>query len=445
MATLTSQPINVIVQSASTAVQGWGSGSNAGSVAADVWTPGRDAAGAVNAVSWATVPANRWVQITDTRLDSLDAVVKAAIPGWTDPGVEGWNGVTDDWSGMAIDAAGSRLWLIGGGHAGSANNGIYRFDALKMAWAVEDLPSNPAPWSTAYKLSGNYTTCAESHAASQAKIAAGTLQPVNDVWFDELFWDGKPTARHAYSSMVYVPESNELVMLCRRLWRYSLTTRQWTYKRLIRDFPATQLTQPWMSGENVVAIYDEATREVLASSAGSEGIYRATGYSLSGNQWTNWTSPWNLYSCIADVRVGRRVVVVLPPVNAGGNTAAQPGRYWDYSLDSRSSISTNTLQYADGLTHADFAPANWYYDSAALTYIPSKNRYWLYTLMATGAMAMLEIDPTTTPWTVRRTTGIVGNVPAPGKNLERKFVHLPALNAVLLCDKASKNMYLYKL
>ena len=61
-----------------------------------------------------------------------------------------------------------------------------------------------------------------------------------------------------------------------------------------------------MSGENGVAIYDEATREVLVSSAGSEGIYRATGYSLSSNQWTNWASPWNLYSNIADARVQLR-------------------------------------------------------------------------------------------------------------------------------------------
>ena len=440
MATLLSKPVNLVVQTASTAAQGWGDGNAVGSVAGEVWTPGRNAAGVVNAASWNTVPLNRWVQVGDTRLDALDAAVKAAIPGWKDHGVEGWGGVTDDWNGMAVDSAGSRLWLKGGGHAGSTNNGIYRFDALKMAWAIEDLPSDPAPWSTAYKQSGNYTTNAESQAAAQARIAAGTLQPVNDIWFDELPGDGKPTSRHTYSSIVYAPESNELVMVCRRLWRYSLSQRRWTYKRLIRD----QTTQ-YMSGENMAAIYDEATREVLVSAAGSEGIYRATGYNLTSNQWTNWTSPWNIFSGIADVRFGRRVVVVQPPTSTGGTYAAQPGRYWDYNLDSRSVTQTNTLQYAGGLQQADFAPANWFYDSSALAYIPPKNRFWFFTLMANRTMELIEIDPTTTPWTARRATGMTGAVPQPGRNLERKMIYLPVLNAVLLCDSAGKDLSLYRL
>jgi hypothetical protein len=407
----------------------------------ETWTPVRTADGLVTQASWASVPTNRWVQVANTRLDSLDAVVKAALPGWQDPGVERWNGVTDAWNGMAVDTAGSRMWLKGGGHAASANNGIYRFDALKMAWAIEDFPSNTMVWSAAYSgigaAGGTYTGCAESNAAMQARIAAGTLQPVNDVFWDELYWDGKPTSRHTYSSMVYVPETNELVMVCRRLWRYSLTERRWHYKRQIRD----QVAQ-YMSGENMVAIYDEATREVLVSAAGSEGIYRATGYSLTANQWTNWASPWNIYSGIADARVGRRVVIVQPGCSTGGGYGAQPARYWDYSLDSRSLVASGTLQL-DGLQASELPPANWFYDGSALAYIASRNRYWLYTTLSTG-MALLEIDPTTTPWTLRRAPNIVGNVPAPGKNVERKLIYMPALNAVLLCDKASKNMYLYK-
>jgi hypothetical protein len=35
-------------------------------------------------------------------------------------------------------------------------------------------------------------------------------------------------------------------------------------------------------------------------------------------------------------------------------------------------------------------------------------------------------------------------VPTIGRNLERKMVYLPALNAVLLCDSADKEMWLYK-
>ena len=379
--------------------------------------------------------------VSSTRLDALDSVVKAAIPGWYDAGNSDWNGVTDAWNGMAIDTAGSRMWLKGGGHADSANNGIYRFDALKMKWAVEDLPSNPANWSAAYRASNNsgtFTLNPESNAAAAAKVSSGTLQPVNDVYYDELPSDGKPTSRHTYSSMVFVPETNELVMLCRRLWRYSLTERRWNYKRLIRDTPAQ-----WMDGENMVTIHDEATREVLVSSAGSSGTYRATGYSLQNNQWTNWQSPWNLYGHIADTRVGRRVVIVQPPqrrTTYNGTT----GIYWDYNLDTRTVTSTGQFQLV-GLTQNEFSADSSFYDGAALTYIPGMNRFWLWTRMATGAAGLIEIDPTTTPWTARRAPVTPGGVPTPKLNIERKMIYLPALNAVVFCNTASEDMYLFKL
>lgn len=442
---LLSTPTNILIQEASFNDRDFGQGSALGKVENDIWQPGRDGAGRVNLVSWNAVPRLRWVQVASTRLDSLDASVKAAIPGWRDWGVEGWSGVTDDWNGMAIDQAGSRLWLMGGGHAGSTNNGIYRFDALRMTWAIEDLPSDPTPWSESYRKSGSYGSCGESDAQYQAKRQAGSLQPVNDWYYDELYWDRKPTSRHTYSFMVFVPETNELVLTARRLWRYSLTERRWTYKRLIRDVAPVGINQPWMDGENGVAIYDEATREVLASAAGSSGIYHATGYSLTQNQWTDWVSPWNLYSGIADVRVGRRAVIALPPVAAASGRSSHTGKYWDYNLDTRSVTQTGQFQFADGLTQNDFAPADWFYDSASLAFIPSSNRFWLFTLMATGAMALLEVNQTTTPWTLRRMPSMAGRMPTPGKNLERKMVFLPGLNAVLLCDTATRDLYLYRL
>jgi hypothetical protein len=410
-------------------------------VAADTWVPQRDLAGNVTQASWESVPRGRWLKVAGTQLNQLDAAVKAAIPGWRDWGVEGWKGVTDAWNGMAIDTAGSRLWLKGGGHAASSNNGIYRFDALKMAWAIENLPSDPTPWSESYKrtgvLGGSFTYCTEANAQMEARQTAGTLQPVNDAFYDELPWDGKPTSRHTYSGLVFVPDTNELVMICRRLWRYSITDRRWTYKRLIRDQVAI-----WLDGENMVSIYDEARREVLVSSYGSSGLWRATGYDLTGNRWTDWGSPWVTSATVADTRVGRRIICVEPPARQT-IYSPRPGRYWEYDLDTRSTVRSGNLQYAAGLARDDFAPDNWFYDSASLTYVPTLNRYWFFTMMAQGGMALLEVDPTTTPWTVRRMPAEMA-VPTIGRNLERKMVYLPALNAVLLCDTADKEMWLYK-
>jgi hypothetical protein len=416
------------------------SGGNPGSFANDNWTPGRDAAGLVTDASWALVPAGRWVTVSGTRIDSLDAQVKAAVPAWRDYGTSGWAGVTDAWNGFAIDTAGSRVWLKGGGHANSSNNGIYRFDALRMQWAIESLPSDPTSWSTAYKTSGMYARNPESEAKFNTAVAAGTLKPINDWQFDELPDDRKPTSRHMYSAMVYVPETNELVFNYIRLWRYSIGDKRWTYKRLIRD-----QTTPYMDQEGMISVYDENTKELLASSSGSLGLRRATGYNVAQNQWTNWTSPWNQYFDAADTRHGRRVVVVKPPSRKTTGSGSA-GLYWDYDLDRRALTTSGQLQYADGLSQDSFANEDWYYDGAGLTYLPVLNRFWLFTQMATGAMALLEIDPTTAGgWTVRRAPNIVGKVPTPNLILKRKMVYLPALNAVMLCATSTQDMYLYKL
>jgi hypothetical protein len=421
---------------------------NPGSFANDIWTPGRDATGRVTDASWALVPTERWVSVAGTRIDGLDAQVKAAVPGWRDYGSNGWTGVTDAWSGFAVDTAGSRMWIMGGGHNNSTNNGVYRFDALRMQWDIESLPSDPANWSAAYKSSGNFSKNPESDAQFTASFAAGTLKPINDWYADELPGDRKPTARHTYSGMVYVPDTNELVMNYVRFWRFSLATKTWTYKRLIRDVATsfqTSTSVPYMDQEGMIGIYDEASKEFLASSAGSYGRYAATGYNLTQNQWTNWTSPWNRYFDAADVRHGRRVVVVKPPTRAASR-GGSAGLYWDYDLDKRMVTTSGQLQYADGLTQDSFANDDWYYDGAGLTYLPSRNRFWLFTQMATGAMALLEIDPTTAGgWTVRRAPNIVGKVPVPNAILKRKMIYLPALNAVVLCATGSQDMFLYKL
>src|SRR5690349_12742866 len=49
----------------------WGTGTDTGTLAGNVWTPGRDATGLVNEVSWALVPKGRWIEVAGTPLTSL--------------------------------------------------------------------------------------------------------------------------------------------------------------------------------------------------------------------------------------------------------------------------------------------------------------------------------------------------------------------------------------
>jgi hypothetical protein len=427
-------------------VTGFGLGSDAGSYANNVWTPGRDSDGRVNQVSWDLVPAGQWVTVAGTRLDGLDTQVKAAVAGWGGTTLN-WDGVANGWSGFAIDLAGSRAWLTSGGHSNSFNNGIYRWDCFKMAWAVELMPSDRSLWSATYKGSSSATFCEESASVSRSKRLAGTLQPVNDAMYDELAWDGRPTARHTYSAMVYAPETNELIMVCRRLWRYSLTSGRWTYKRVIADSMTADSAGGllnWMDGESIIGVYDEATREVLTSSAGSSSLYRACSYNTNTQAWAWWGVPWNNRANVADTRNGRKLVVVSPPETAA-TPYASPGDYWEYDLDTRAVTKRGSVQYAPGLSQTDFAVDNWWYDGAALCFVEPMGMYLLWTMVRDGSIKPFWLDPRTATWTLSRAT-FSGAVPSPnpGGNLERKCVYFPNLKAVVLMDLGTTNMSLFK-
>lgn len=437
MATLTSNPVALLVQWAGSTFTRFGTGADTGQLAGHLWKPGRDAEGRVNAVSWALVPSRRWITVADTRLDALEAVVKAALPGWADYGTTRWNGLARAWNGFGIDQTHSRVFLHGGGHSDSSNNGIYRFDMFRMMWSVEALPSDTTPWSETYKAKGrggHFSECEESRAEFQARFAAGTLKPENDWYWDELFWDRKPGSRHTYSSLVYLPDRNELAFVCERLWRYSLTERRWTYKRLINDS-----ARPYMDRENVVAIYDERAGEILASSAGSRGRRNAVGFALATQSWKPWSSPWNRFGAVADVRVGRKVVVMDPPW-MGGN--ARDGTYWEYDLDRRAVIQSGTLRYGSGLSRESFTDK--FYDGAALVHIPEDSLYWLLTEMRDGTRRFLPVDPSTSPWTLGAPMTFEGDTPDPGRTVERKLIYFPALRAILLADSATRNLSLFK-
>lgn len=422
-------------------------GSEAGSLQGDAWTPGRDAQGVVNQVSWDLVPRGRWITVAGTRMDTLDARIKAAMPQWRE--LANWDSYAHSWSSLAPDLPRGRLFFSGGGHGDGSNNGLYSFNLYRMAWDIEMMPSDPSLWSDSYKNLRNWGWCTESFIQTQAKIAAGTLSPINDWGLDEIFWDnsmnaggaslGKMTAKHTYHSYVYVPAEDSVMFLHRRLWKISLASDSVTYKRLINDNPQTPLDT-----EHGLTIYDEVRNELLASSAGSSGITNSVRYNLATNTWTlnptQYNPPWKIWDNVSNTRVGRNITVLVPPRSTGG----VGGKAWIYNLDSRSvTSSSDGFKFGGGLSPASFAADNAYYDGTALEYIPPLNRYWMWTLMANNEMQALTVDPGTTPWTISPTT-FSGDVPVPGKNMLRKMFWVEAMNAVWQYDRGTRDWYVYK-
>lgn len=116
-----------------------------------------------------------------------------------DPGVEGLSAVINDWAGGAPDTAGKRVFVCGGGHSGSANNGVYTYtfagDTAPGGWALEP----------------------------------NTLSLITDVPRDsgtayEYYNDGLPASRHTYDGMAYDPVNGRVVTMGGAPWRLGIGT-----------------------------------------------------------------------------------------------------------------------------------------------------------------------------------------------------------------------------
>lgn len=453
---------------------GFGTDSNAGTYNAGTftWTPGRDGAGLVNAASWALVPTGTWVRIAGTRLDALDAPVKAALlpASWGD--ISGtWHAlIIESWGGFCVDyASGARMWWAGGGHGASANNGLYGFSAFKMSWYIEALPTvlsgNGADWTNGIAGSGGLVTIQN---ATLAKYDATTLQLQNDTYGDEV-QDGKPWARHWYRSMVYAPEINRIIGTHRRLWSYSLgsapMTGSWDYKCLAQGVmplrtrvvqiqsnldPSEGVAQvgrsACMDPEHGQGMWDSVAGEYLISSYGSSGIPDSGRLKWSDKIWAAWSAP-TINGDGADCMVGDLVVQLTAGAATNSQNGPQIPRYTVYNPRTRTAThSAVSVQFGDTTTVDEFYTSNSSntYDGPSLVYDPVANRYYFWTLMQANAMQAFEVNPTTTPWTLTKKT-FTGAAPNPHKIMGRKMMLLTAANAIVFFNDGSTDAYLYKL
>jgi hypothetical protein len=307
------------------------------------------------------------------------------------------------------------------------------------------LPSDTSLWSSGYRnltTTNTWSYCPESDAQTQAKITAGTLTTVNDWLYDEIFWDhntgiGKPASRHTYQSGVYVPSLDMYMMICRRLWKISLSSDAPVYKRQIND-----TTGAAKDGEHGITIYDEVTNEFLSSAGGSAAIYNRVSYNLNSDSWTfnpsNFAPPWagSAVASAIHVRAGRTIHAVYP------GDSRNPDRYWIYNLDSR----TTTTFGSSGFTYSGISGKSYWMDdndAGSIVYLPNINKYWLWWKSAASGMQCVEIDPTTTPWTMSPKT-FTGNIPSHRGQTINCAIYVADQQAVWFHTKGTDGWYVYK-
>ncbi|AGC47091.1 hypothetical protein MYSTI_05815 [Myxococcus stipitatus DSM 14675] len=345
----------------------WGQGTLTGTLVGDVWTPGRDSAGLVNEASWATVPKGRWIEVAGTPLTSLDAEVKAALPGFRDLGSQGIAGVINAYSGVALDAPRARWWAFGGGHADSTNNGLYRFDMAQMRWSIEQLPDNSTHWAG---VPWGNTYSAYPPAAEYAKA-----HPTSDVYSDEFFdparpaaSTGNPVARHTYNGLVYNPDLDEVAFGVRRMWRYSLKTHTWKRHNPFNTPGATYTGATGYGGAAGWTYWDEKAGRYLF---GPTENYNASRWWSFGTTDASWK--WEVvtppaWSFAQMARVGRTLVSFPAPGHEEAHVHFP--RLITYDLD--------TTRWGELRLRNDLVRARCYaapFEGQVFAYVPPLERY----------------------------------------------------------------------
>jgi hypothetical protein len=189
----------------------------------------------------------------------------------SDPGTNGGN-IVDFWSGGIGDSATNKLYVVGGGHNNSANNGIYVFD----------FNGTTAP--TGFSLlAGSQSTIANvSSPDSQTHTSYG---------------DGKAGSRHTYDGVVYVDDKVYLIGGSHYNSGYMGPLDTWRFQN---GSWTSRGNGPQSSVERPSTVLDPVTKKVLVWCAGN------TQYSFFNTITETWSAAKSLSASYAtsDVTLG---------------------------------------------------------------------------------------------------------------------------------------------
>lgn len=240
-------------------------------------------------------------------------------------------GVITKWSGGA-KGMGTKLFVHGGGHNGSANNGLYVFDFSGT--------NAPTGWESPLVISSYSAVC----------NACNT------------YTDGGPTSVHTYDGMVYTHHNNHVYRFggawfassggwTRASFKYDVATRRWTQ---IAPYP-------YDVGRSTVTFYDPDTRKIYV-----KAVATASGYFLRTDSDT-----WSGDRPIDGNRAGYYVVAAWDTRRKRGIMVGE-GNNFLVDIDFvNETVSASPLS-ASGSASILNVPA------PSVVYDPTADVYWMY-------------------------------------------------------------------
>lgn len=428
------------------------SGAEAGSYNAgtQVWTPGRDSNGVVTRASWALVPTDgTWVEVAGTAFTTqVQPLLTAALPTYNDPGASDLADVLDDYSGFAHDVLGGRIFANGGGHQGSANNGLYRCDLKKLSWAIAKLPDMQTYWPANYKTNPPRDNSYSVYTNAKDAI---TTNPTTTTFGHDEFYDPieplantrNPTARHTYNALTFY--GGKLRHGVRRYWVWDETTGAWSSAYPF-NLNATTHEQAGggSTGELVKGTFDEVNNRYLC---GPSWISSNPGGIWSKNSDGSWSWPsgfiggWELYVAAA-CRMGRKWAFFARPASNNSDYWPPKLRVTDLDTDTLSTINLG------GIVQSRCIDSSKYDESTSMEYVGANGK--IFCLMpydandayADTAHLPLEafwIDPVSGTMTLETQTGKFPSLWSYSL-LKNKLFYIPQIKSLAIFPSSGENM-----
>ena len=425
-----------------------GNGRGRYDAARHLWTPGRNAAGVITRQSFDLVPIGPWVEVAQTSfVKNVQPLLNAALPAYNDPGASDLADVLDDFSGFAHDAEGGRVFAHGGGHQGSANNGLYRLDLNRMKWAIAKLPDMHTHWPASYRRNpprdNSYTIYPP--ARDYCRANPETTEVYHDMFFDPdtpAADTRNPTARHTYAAMTFA--DGTLRHGVRQYWEWSEATNRWS-----RRFPfarnCTTHAQPGggITGEAVKGTWDELNQRYICGPFwnGTPGGFWSYDTRRDNWHWINGLPRgWEAYVATA-CRIDRSWCLFARPTS--------DKQYWPPKLslwDLDSQISRTVV--LTGLEHEKCVHSKRYDESTIMEYVPAIDRILLLMPYDIDDRHPDKAALPLVPFLIDVHAGTVefepqsGAFPAlrSGAQVKNKFFYSARLNALVLVPDAGSNV-----
>jgi hypothetical protein len=253
-------------------------GSEVGTLSAGLWTPARAADGRVTKASVDALPLDTWVKVAGSSLTTLQGIIET-IGGrpYADYDLSDAKSIASTfraWVGCAVAHGHRVIYSRGGGHADSAVNGVWEFDAVRMGWNVLGMPSLPDErWNLTYGKntsagngSGSWTLYKSVNGPSGVTVDS-----------DGLSWDrlpdDRPTSAHTYGGVWWDSLRNRIGTARVSKWEFDLNTNEW--------LPRTR----WLDASGTPQIL--RINQLLHYHAGKDALYGDPGGStLDSDTWS---------------------------------------------------------------------------------------------------------------------------------------------------------------